>query len=108
MESVTIEQWSRKYTFYSDKIVQVTKKGRIIREISYDHVTEVTYNPKFGIKDFFTYIIGVHGGNNSYAPKSFVAYIEPSKQSGPHICLKISKENFEKVKSFFKMPIRIV
>ena len=103
MNQLIIEQGKKKYIFSSDKIV-VIKKNEVIQEIFLDEIDEVTFNPKYGFRDFFTTLFITIGLNYSYYYKAFAVYLRPEGC----IHIKMSKENFEKVKSFFKIPIRIV
>ena len=100
MEPIVIKYGKKEYIFSSDKIVEVTKKT--IREINHDEIDEITYNPKFEIKDIFPILIA--GGNGSYFNKAFVVYLK----QGLDLHIKIQNEDFERIKYFFKMPIKLI
>ena len=106
MESIVISNGKTDYIFSSDKIVEVTKKA--IREINHDEIYEISYNPKFGIKDFFILISHVIFRIplwQSYMNKAFVIFL---KTYGNPVSIGVSNEDFEKIKSFFKIPIKLV
>ena len=102
LEQEIVKKGKKEYIFSSDKIV-VKKKGEVIQEISHDEIAEMSYNPKFGVKDFFVlFLVRI---SSIYSYKAFVIYLKPS---GNFIEIKLSNEDFERIKSFFKMPIKIV
>ena len=106
MEPIVIEyKYSRiKYVFHSDRLVAIKKsmlaknKEKVIGELKYDEIKEITYNPKFGLKDFF------RGGDLIYKYECFtISYRERGV-----LIMRVSKDDFEKIKDLFGIPIKMI
>jgi len=103
MNSAIIKNGKTKYIFSSDGIVMM-KKDKIIQEIDYTEIRAVSYNPKFGFKDFLITIIPPSTEFCHYY-KAFVIYL---KSNNDIIGMRLSNDEFERVKSFFKMPVELI
>ena len=99
---------NRNYEFLDDRVI-VTKKGKVIREVFYNEIEEITYNPKFGIKDllhivFLLAIVRTPGGHE-YFNKALVFFQKSIKDV---LTVKVETKDFEEIKNLFKIPIKIV
>jgi len=97
MEPIIIKNGRKEYAFYSDRI-EVTKKDKIITTIRHDEIRDVTYNPKFGFKDMLR-------RGTRHMPNSFTFYYG-SRYEVFTMCL--SNYDFERVKTTFKIPIKLI
>ena len=103
MEPVIIKKGKREYAFYSDRI-EVTKKNKTIGVIRHDEIKKISYNPKFGFKDLLHYILlGIPHGKNA-----FNIVLKSKKRYEDEICLPISNDEFERVKTTFEIPIKLI
>ena len=107
MEPLIIKNGKTEYIFYSDKII-ITKKNQIIQEAHHDDIKEIIYNPKIGFKDFLNLIfqaVWVRApGGYEYLNNIFVIFLKSDRD----IPVRLSKGDFEKIKPFFKIPIKII
>ena len=106
MEPVIVKQGKREYAFYSDKIV-VKKKNKITWEVPYDDIDEISYNPKFGFRDFFKRLGGafIAYPDCRCSKNAFVIFL---KSNNDIFLTPLSNEDFERIKHLFKIPIKIV
>jgi len=102
MEPIIIKKGKKEYTFYSDKLV-ITKGSNVIRSIRHDEISEITYNPKFGINDLIGVLIPLPGSGREF-PNAFVIHLRPKG----FVNMKLSNDEFERIKHTFKMPIELV
>ena len=107
MEPIVIKKGKYEYSFYSDRIVS-TKNGKPVYEVFYHEIEEITYNPKFGFKDFLTFLISV-GVAFECAPRFLMMRLKTRKISQMNVIgTKLSNKEFEKVKGIISVPIRMV
>ena len=109
MEPTVIKKGKKEYAFYSGRLV-ITKKDKIIREIYYHEIEKITYNPKFGIGDFFNCTFP--GADSfSYSYNGFVMYLKAIAEKYSLDCIvgmQLSADEFEEVKKIIGMPVKLV
>lgn len=103
LEPIIIKKGKTEYAFHYDKLV-ITKKERILREIAYNEIREITYNPKFGWRDFLSIIS--FDFYRTY--NAFVIDLKVQIGISDKVFMRLSSEEFEKIKDVFDMPIDIV
>ena len=106
MELLIIKQGKWKYVFYSDEVV-VMKKNKVLRTVRHNEIEKITYNPEYGLKDSLKNILNIFlwVTDLPYSRNAFVMYLEPD---GRNISIKISNDDFERVKNTFKIPIELI
>ena len=107
MEPLVIKNGKTEFTFFSDKVV-VRKKNQTIQEAYHNDIKEIIYNPKIGLKDFLNLIFQVvwvrTPGGYEYLNNTFVIFLKSDRE----IPIGLSKGDFEKIRPFFKIPIKII
>ena len=102
MEPIVIEKGKGRVTFYSDR-VELARKGKISHTIYYDNIEKITYNPKFGFRDFISFAFSL---SYSGANCGFVMFLKDSLDPIP---TRLSNEDFEKIKNIIAdVPIELV
>jgi hypothetical protein len=108
MEPIVIKKSKTLYVFHSDRLV-ITKKDKVIREINYKEIKEITYNPKFGVNDLINRLLTYSWSGHYYVSKAFVIDLKAGKNHLDVICMKLSNDEFEMIKDIFvDVPIDII
>jgi len=109
MESVTVKHGNKHFTFSSDKIV-ISKKDKIIRTIFYNEIEVIIYNPKFGFGDLFCILTLLSTGQGGdYFPNAFwIKYYDGKSNLAKLVGIKVSNNDFEKIKNIVSVSIPIV
>ena len=82
----------------------VFKKGKIIREIYNHEIEKITYNPKFGVRDFFESTL-LGADSFFYAYNSFAIHLKAPVED---IYVQLTNIEFEKVKNIIYIPIKLI
>jgi len=103
MGPIVVKKGKTEYTFHYDKLV-IIKKQKIVREISYTDIRGITYNQKFGWRDLLSALY-----YNFY--RTYNAFvIDLKKQIGISniVFIRLTNEEFNKIKDVFGMPVEII
>jgi hypothetical protein len=104
MEPVVIKKGKTLYSFYSNRMV-MAKKEKVVHEIYYHEIKEITYNPKYGLRDFLGNILAL----SPYRLRdAFVIELKVQKGLSNFIRIMLSNDEFEKIKDVFGIPIELV
>jgi hypothetical protein len=106
VEPIVIGKSKERIVFYLDRL-EGFKKDKIFLVVYYNKIKEITYNPKFGFKDLFLTIFSwlTYVADLSRLKNVLVISLKDSYDS---IAIKMSNDEFEKVKDIFGIPIEIV
>ena len=110
MEPIIIKNGKKNYAFYSDKIV-VSKKDKIIHERKYSEIEKITYNPELSFKDHVIAILNRGGDSTcSYFRAGLAIFFDMKiEKRYPYvITIRMSRDDFDKIKDIFGTPIEIV
>jgi hypothetical protein len=107
MEPILIKKGKTLYAFYSDKLV-ITKKDKAIHEIHYDEIKKISYNPKFGFKDFMRILASRGIGIHYYFYNAFTITLKVKKSNTDIVFVRFSNDEFEEIKDIFGMSIELI
>jgi len=104
MEPVIIKYGGkREVAFFPDRLA-IMKGNRVIETISHDEIEFATYNPKFNLKDLF-FIIIQDPVAYRYMYNAFTVVLKSKRRT---LMLRLSNDEYEKIKDTFKPHIGLV
>jgi hypothetical protein len=108
MEPWVVKRGKEEYVFHSDRRV-MSRKGKLIHEIRYHEIMEITYNHRFGLRDFLHIIISgaLSSYNDEYLPNAlFIRWKSGGEEY--YTRMLIRRDDFEKIRNIIPVPIELI